>query len=351
MNLPQNVVCTNNANAELANFIKDTQSKIFVLVDENTEKLCLSKLPILLDCGAEIIRIKSGECYKNITTLSQIWTEMSERKADRKSLFINLGGGVIGDMGGLAASLFKRGIKFVNIPTTLLAQVDASCGGKLAVDFNNLKNEIGLFRNPNKIIVDCNFLQTLPTNQIVSGFAEIIKHSLLVDRDYFEEISSFDPKNPDWNLLSNIVETSIKIKNEFTSIDPTEKGVRKMLNFGHTVGHAVESYTFSTNKPLLHGEAVAVGIVCELFLSNHYMGFPIQNLIEVTKLIGTYFPSCSFKMDIYQQLINLMQHDKKNSEGKINFALVSNFGKYQYDINCSNEDICQAFSFYNQLIL
>ena len=351
MNLPENVVCTQNADAVLSEIIKSVSSKVFVLVDENTFRHCLPLLPCISQNGATVIEIKSGEQHKNIDTLSIIWSKLSNLGADRKSLFVNLGGGVIGDMGGLAASLFKRGIKFVNVPTTLLAQVDASCGGKLAVDFQNFKNEIGIFRNPDKIIVDTQFLKSLPTAQIISGFAEMIKHALLVDKDYFEHISQFNPKQPDWNLLTELVETSIMIKNEFTSADPTEKGVRKMLNFGHTIGHAVESYSFNTDKPLLHGEAVAVGIVCELYLSNHYMGFPIQSLIEVAKIIGLYFQPFRFSMDIYKTLIELMHHDKKNTEGKISFSLVSGFGKYQYDVHCTYEDICQSFSFYNQMNL
>ena len=351
MNLPDNVVCTSNADKELSQLINNAGSKVFILVDDNTARHCLPKLPCISASGAEVIEIKSGENNKNIDTLSVIWSRLSNGGADRKSLFVNIGGGVIGDMGGLAASLFKRGIRFVNIPTTLLAQVDASCGGKLAVDFQSFKNEIGLFRNPEKVIVDTDFLKTLPECQIVSGFAEMIKHSLLVDDDYFARISQFNPKTPDWTLLTELVATSIKIKNEFTSADPTEKGLRKMLNFGHTIGHAVESYSFSTPKPLLHGEAVAVGIICELFLSNHYMGFPLQSLIEVSKLVVSYFPSFRFSMDCYGELLALMQHDKKNTGGKISFSLVSSFGKYEYDVHCSAEDICQSFSFYNQINL
>ena len=182
MNLPENVVCTQNADAVLSDIIKGVPSKVFVLVDENTAKYCLPLLPCISESGASIVEIHSGEQYKNIDTLSVIWSNLSNGGADRKSLFVNIGGGVIGDMGGLAASLFKRGIKFVNVPTTLLAQVDASCGGKLAVDFQHFKNEIGVFNNPHKVIIDSTFLKSLPQRQIISGFAEMIKHALLVDR-------------------------------------------------------------------------------------------------------------------------------------------------------------------------
>lgn len=351
MNLPENVVCTPNADLELKKILDLHKGKVFVLVDENTEKNCLHRLPSLSDRGAIPVRIKSGEENKNLNTLQQIWMQMGENGGDRKSLFVNLGGGVIGDMGGLAASLFKRGIKFVNVPTTLLAQVDASCGGKLAVDFNNLKNEIGLFRNPDKVIISSEFLQTLPIEQIKSGMAEMIKHAVLYSETYLDEISKFNPEKPDWDLLGSLVETSVRIKNDFAGKDPTETGIRKMLNLGHTIGHAVESYSFTTDSPLLHGEAVAVGLVCELFLSNKILHFPVQKMMRITNLIaGTYKPY-KIKYEIYDELIALMTHDKKNTDGNINFSLMSDYGEFQIDQHCTKDDMYQALSFYNQMNL
>lgn len=349
MNLPENVVCTLNADGELRKITENFAGKVFVLTDENTVKYCLDKLPVLKEIQAVVITIKSGEQYKNISTLQEIWTQMGENHGDRKSLFVNLGGGVIGDMGGLAASLFKRGIKFVNIPTTLLSQVDASCGGKLAVDFNNLKNEIGLFRNPDKVIISTEFLKTLDANQLKSGMAEMIKHALLYNEDYFDRLCEFDPQKPDYELLSRLIETSVMIKNEFVSKDPTEKGIRKMLNLGHTIGHAIESYSFETEKPLLHGEAVAAGLVCELYLSNNYLDFSHKKLMKVTRLINDLFPPFLFKFDKYEHLYSLMTFDKKNSGGNINFSLVKNFGVYEIDCHCKKEDVFQALSFYNQI--
>lgn len=351
MNLPENVVCTANADHELKKILDLHKGKVFVLMDENTERNCLKRLPCLGQRGAIPVRIKSGEENKNLDTLQLIWKQMGGNGGDRKSLFVNLGGGVIGDMGGLAASLFKRGIKFVNVPTTLLAQVDASCGGKLAVDFNNLKNEIGLFRNPDKVIISSEFLQTLPVEQIVSGMAEMIKHAVLYSETYLDEISEFDPRNPDWNLLGKLVETSVRIKNDFAGKDPTETGIRKMLNLGHTIGHAVESYSFTTASPLLHGEAVAIGLVCELFLSNKILHFPVQKMMRITNLIASTYKPYKIQYEIYDKLIDLMTHDKKNTDGMISFSLMSNYGEFQIDQHCTKDDMYQALSFYNQMNL
>ncbi|MBR6277350.1 MAG: 3-dehydroquinate synthase [Bacteroidales bacterium] len=351
MNLPQNVVCNLDFQTELKKVLEGFNGKVFVLVDENTEKFCLNKLTLLAEYKTNVIKIKSGEEHKNLNTLSQIWSQMSECGGDRKSLFINLGGGVIGDMGGLAASLFKRGIRFINIPTTLLAQVDASCGGKLAVDFNGLKNEIGLFRNPDKVIISTEFLKTLDVEQLKSGMAEMLKHALLYNEKYFFELKEFNPLKPDYALLSSLVETSVKIKNEFVSSDPTEKGLRKMLNLGHTIGHAIESYSFETSSPLLHGQAVAAGLVCELYLSNNYLDFPHTKLMEIVRYINELYKPFLFKFDTYEYLYSLMTHDKKNSDGQINFSLVSDFGKYKFDCKCKKDDIFQALSFYNQINL
>jgi len=349
MNLPENVICTMNADLELKKIIDNFQNKIFVLTDENTLKYCLNKLPSLKEKQALVITIESGEQHKNIDTLQKIWTFLGENHGDRKSLFINLGGGVICDMGGLAASLFKRGITFINIPTTLLSQVDASCGGKLAIDFNNLKNEIGLFKNPDKVIISTEFLETLDQRQLKSGMTEMVKHALLYNEEYFLKLTEFNPEKPDFEMLSKLVEESVMIKNLFVSQDPTEKGIRKMLNLGHTIGHAIESYSFETTSPLLHGEAVAVGLVAELYLSNNYLDFQHTKLMNVVRYLGTLFTPFLFKFEKYEQLYNLMTFDKKNSSGNINFSLVSDFGEYKTDCHCKKEDVFQALSFYNQI--
>jgi 3-dehydroquinate synthase len=230
--------------------------------------------------------------------------------------------------------------------------VDASCGGKLAVDFNGLKNEIGIFRNPDKVIICTEFLKTLPKRQLISGMAEIAKHAILSGEEYFHELSNFNPDKPNWQVLSALVEKSVMIKNEFAGADPTEKGVRKMLNLGHTIGHAIESYSFTTGKePLLHGEAVAVGLVCEIFLSNKLLKFPVQKMMNIVQYLSEMFTPYKFGYDQYDALIALMNHDKKNSGGEISFSLMSDFGQYHYDQHCTTDDIYQALSFYQQMNL
>ena len=352
MNLPGNVVCTPDANQQLKEILDAHDGKVFVLADDNTEPFCMPLLPCLTERGAAVIRIASGEEHKNIDTLQYIWKQMCDLGGDRKSLFVNLGGGVIGDMGGLAASLFKRGIKFVNVPTTLLAQVDASCGGKLAMDFNGLKNEIGIFRNPDKVIICTEFLKSLPKRQLISGMAEIAKHAILSGEEYLHELSKFNPDSPNWQALGALVEKSVMIKNEFAGADPTEKGLRKMLNLGHTIGHAVESYSLTNGgEPLLHGEAVAVGLVCEMFLSNKLLKFPIQKMMSIVQYLSEMFTPYKFGYEQYETLVSLMNHDKKNSGGNINFSLMSDFGQYHYDQHCTTDDIYQALSFYQQMNL
>ena len=237
-------------------------SKVAILVDENTKRNCLPKLPQLEN--SIIIEVTSGEINKSISSCNYIWEQLSEHNFDRDSLLINLGGGVIGDMGGFAASTYKRGIDFIQVPTTLLAMVDASVGGKLGVDFNGLKNQIGLFNNPESVLIFPEFLETLPENQLKSGYAEVVKHALISDNNLWEKIISVPFNEMNWG---EIIETSINIKNKIVLSDPYEKGERKKLNFGHTFGHAVESYYLEKGTPILHGEAVLMGILLEVEIS------------------------------------------------------------------------------------
>jgi len=237
-------------------------SKVAILVDENTKRNCLPKLPQLEN--SIIIEVTSGEINKSISSCNYIWEQLSEHNFDRDSLLINLGGGVIGDMGGFAASTYKRGIDFIQVPTTLLAMVDASVGGKLGVDFNGLKNQIGLFNNPESVLIFPEFLETLPENQLKSGYAEVVKHALISDNNLWEKIISVPFNEMNWG---EIIETSINIKNKIVLSDPYEKGERKKLNFGHTFGHAVESYYLEKGTPILHGEAVLMGILLEVEMS------------------------------------------------------------------------------------
>lgn len=295
-------------------------SKVAILVDENTKRYCLPKLPHLEN--SIIIEIKSGEEHKNINTCNFIWKQLTDHHFDRKSILINLGGGVIGDMGGFSASTYKRGISFIHIPTTLLAIVDASVGGKLGVDFNGLKNQVGIFSNPKSVIINPEFLQTLPENQLKSGFAEVVKHALISDKNLWGKIISvpFNELN-----LNEIIETSINIKNKIILSDPCEKGERKKLNFGHTFGHAIESYYLEKETPILHGEAVLMGILLEVEISrvSQEQNNEIKNYI-LSNFSLPFTPKIS---DLLPFLIN----DKKNKIGKINFSLLTNIGTCRVD--------------------
>ena len=238
-------------------------SKVAILVDENTKRDCLHKLP-KIDSHI-IIEVKSGEQNKTISTCNYIWEKLTENQFDKNSLLINLGGGVIGDMGGFCASTFKRGIHFIQIPTTLLSMVDASIGGKLAIDFKNFKNQIGLFNNPKTVLIYPEFLDTLPKKILKSGFSEVVKHALIADRDLWNNISSKRFEDLDW---LKIITTSVSIKNNIVLSDPYEIDMRKKLNFGHTYGHAIESFYLKKGTPVLHGEAVFAGMILETQLSN-----------------------------------------------------------------------------------
>ena len=277
-----------------------------------------------------LLRLLSGEINKSISSCNYIWEQLSEHNFDRDSLLINLGGGVIGDMGGFAASTYKRGIDFIQVPTTLLAMVDASVGGKLGIDFKDFKNQVGLFSNPKSVIISPEFLQTLPENQLKSGFAEVVKHALISDKNLWEEIISVPFNEMNWE---KIIETSINIKNKIVLSDPYEKGERKKLNFGHTFGHAVESYYLEKGTPILHGEAVLMGILLEVELS--VVSQEKKNEIKNYILSNFSLPFNPKKSDLLPFLMN----DKKNKVGKINFSLLTNIGSCSVDNLFSTDEL------------
>lgn len=321
------VFVTSDIVTEINTFLKDYNfSKIVVLVDENTIAHCYPQLVSGIPAfeKAEIIELESGEENKTIEICTQLWLTLEELGVDRKSLIVNLGGGVIGDMGGFVASTFKRGIPFINIPTTLLAQVDAAVGGKVGVDLNYLKNLVGLFSNPLAVFVDSAFLHTLNEKQRLSGFVEMLKHALIADTVYWKKLKTANLQTlDDFNTL---IETSIHIKNKIVLTDPYEKNIRKMLNFGHTVGHAVETCFLEQQQPILHGEAIAVGIICESFLSHKLLGLSTNELKEIVDIIvANYFPIALCEQQI-DHIVELMFHDKKNTGGQINFSLLSSIG-------------------------
>ena len=290
-------------------------SKIGILVDENTKEFCL---PLVSEIKKSIIiEIKSREENKNIDTCNLIWEALSKNSFDRNSLLINLGGGVIGDMGGFCASTYKRGIDFIQIPTSLLAMVDASVGGKLGIDFNGLKNQVGLFSNPKLVIINPKFLETLPENELRSGFAEVVKHALIIDKNLWERLKNSNLLELDWE---EIIETSVQIKNKIVISDPKEKGERKKLNFGHTFGHAIESYYLQKGTPILHGEAIFMGIILESEISS--LSVSEKNDIKNYILSNFSLPYTPSKLD----LLNFLRNDKKNFEEKINFSLLEGIG-------------------------
>lgn len=330
----------------LNNIIKENNySKIFIIVDENTNNHCLPKvLPMIeTEVAIEIIELESGEENKIIETCVQVWNVLIELGADRKSLVINLGGGVITDMGAFIASTFKRGISFVNIPTTLLAMVDASVGGKNGVDLGGLKNQIGTITNPGLVIVDSEFLDTLPQNQMRSGLAEMLKHGLMANKQHWEKLKNLN--NIDFADFDNLISESISIKNTIVIEDPKEDGIRKALNFGHTLGHAIETYFLenSDKKTLLHGEAIAAGIIMESFISLEKKLISNKEFLEIKETINDLFDKIEINENEHQNIIDLLIHDKKNEYGKVQFALLDGIGKIKINQTTDNETIIKAF--------
>jgi 3-dehydroquinate synthase len=331
----------------LEELIANDYSRVFVLVDEVTEKLCLPLLKKYL-FDIHVLRISSGEKNKSLANCEAIWSEMLKQEADRKSVLINLGGGVVGDIGGFCASLYKRGIDYIQVPTTLLAMVDSAIGGKTAVDFNGVKNVIGTFRQPKSIYINPDFLSTLPKPEWINGYAEIIKHGLIADKKYWEKVLS-TPLD-DWSELINLISGSIKIKLAIVKNDPFEKGERKLLNFGHTIGHAMEAYSLKhDSKPLKHGEAIAIGMICEAYLSKLNGGLSNKELRQITDLITLHFPKYSLRSILSPELTRLMRNDKKNTNEKINFTLLKKTGKGMIDQTCTDNQIAAALNYYDSL--
>jgi len=321
-------------------------SSIFILVDENTMEFCYPKFisQLKTETRLEVIEVEPGEIHKNLETCNGVWTAMTELNADRNSLLITLGGGVITDLGGFVASTYKRGIDFVNIPTTLLSMVDASVGGKTGVDLGVLKNQIGLFSNPKMVLIDEDYLTTLNDRETRSGIAEIIKYGITYDVKVLNDVKYFN------NLkTSNLIHRSIEIKNEIVLKDPKEKKIRKILNFGHTIGHAIESYFLAskTKESLTHGEAIAIGMICELYLSSKLLNFPSKNLLEVKEIIDGIYNQVKIDTADFSPIIELLKHDKKNVGGQVNFVLVSDFEKYQLDCKVNNNLIIESLEYYN----
>lgn len=337
-----------NSLQELSKFITESKySKAFILVDSNTEIHCLPAVQEALNgLDYDLIEVTPGEENKNIDFCIGIWRMLLDFGAERNSLMINLGGGVITDMGGFAASTFKRGIDFVQVPTTLLSQVDASVGGKTGIDMDNVKNIIGTFTQPKAVFINTGFLKTLDEREITSGFAEVIKHGLIYDKTLFNTVKQAGPSG----LNDEIIYRSVEIKNEVVKEDPFEKGLRKILNFGHTIGHAVESYSLANDRsPLLHGEAIAIGFICEAYLSFKKNGLSESDLNETVASIKEVYPAYNVKKASYPDLLEVMKNDKKNSGGQISFSLLTEIGKCSFDQFCTEEEIYESLDYYRGL--
>ncbi len=344
--MPSEIIFTANPEASLQAFLsKRNYSNIVLLVDEQTRKHCLPAFANISKT-AHIIEIKSGEEEKNLSTCIHIWSRMTALGLDRKAVMVNLGGGVIGDMGGFCASTYKRGIDFIQVPTTLLSQVDASVGGKLGIDFEHYKNHIGVFKDPEAVIISSTFLNTLDSRELRSGFAEVIKHALIADLDAWNTIKHKSLQDQVWN---EVIPHSVNIKFNITTEDPLEKGLRKVLNFGHTLGHAVESYFLEKGQRILHGEAIAIGMIVESYLALE-KGFLSENeLEEIQTYLLSIYGHVNIPTSSLDEIIGLTLQDKKNEQGHVLFSLLEKLGKANYNISISAELMKKSLTYYNSL--
>lgn len=343
---PQRIILTTQLSSDLTQAISECEhDHIFVLTDNNTYKQCwplISHFRCLHK--AQVIIIPATDTHKNLDTLSTVWTALQQGGATRHSLLINLGGGMVTDLGGFAASTFKRGIDFINIPTSLLAMVDASVGGKTGINFGGLKNEIGVFNEARFVLLCTDFLATLDAENLRSGYAEMLKHGLISTVEAWAALLQFDLAAPDYALLGRLLAESVQVKEDIVAQDPLEQGLRKALNLGHTVGHAIESLLLE-RQPILHGYAVAYGLVAELYLCSVQRGFPTDRLRQTVAYIRRYYGTPNITCDDYPQLVELMHHDKKNTGTDINVTLLSDIGKIEINQIASDEAIRQALDF------
>ena len=370
--MQQHIIISNDIEHDLATAVAESEhDRVFVLTDDTTHECCLPKVAALFaQYDAVPITIAHGDQHKTLAALGDVWTALQQGGATRHSLLINLGGGMITDLGGFAAATFKRGINFINIPTTLLAMVDAAVGGKTGINFGGLKNEIGAFADARFVIINTCFLDTLDAENLCSGYAEMLKHALISDERMWAEHVNFDLSQPDLAELQRMVAESIAVKERIVAEDPHEHGIRKALNFGHTISHALEEFALQQaggavvstaptnqatggaaispapgNRPLLHGYAVAFGLIGELYMSARKAGFPTERLHQTARFIRENYAQTEFTCNDYPTLLNLMRHDKKNTSGVINFTLLHNIGDIRINQTATDEEICEALDF------
>ncbi len=346
----QRVIITENIKSELAIALSESDhDRLFVLVDECTKEKCWNKIKVFYSLkNAHVITIKPSDSNKTLESISHVWKELGNNGGTRHSCLVNLGGGMVTDLGGFAASTFKRGINFINIPTTLLSMVDASVGGKTGINFNGLKNEIGTFCNANFVLLCTDFLTTLDSANLLSGYAEMLKHGLISNIDMLAGLLNFDVchiQDKEQRLqLSRMISDSVEVKKNIVEKDPKENDIRKALNLGHTFGHAFESWSLK-RTPVLHGYAVAWGLVCELYLSHVITGFPIDTMRQTVDYIRNHYGIPPVTCDDYHELIDLMRHDKKNRGESINFTLLAEVGDIRLDQHATLDIIKEAIDF------
>ncbi|WP_455587403.1 3-dehydroquinate synthase [Bacteroides sp.] len=328
---------------------KCPHDRLFILTDEHTHRLCMPQMEEVSFLKSAVeITIGAGDVHKTLETLASVWQVLSDKGASRHSLLINLGGGMVTDLGGFAAATFKRGFAYINIPTTLLAMVDASVGGKTGINFNGLKNEVGVFAPADSVLIETEFLRSLDEPNFFSGYAEMLKHGLISTPAHWSELLNFHTEHIDYGYLKQLVGQSVQVKEDIVEQDPFEHGIRKALNLGHTVGHAFESLALAENRPVLHGYAVAWGIVCELYLSHIKTGFPKDKMRQTIQFIKENYGTFSFDCKQYEQLYAFMQHDKKNTAGVINFTLLKEIGEISINQTTDKETIFEMFDFYRE---
>jgi len=326
------------------------EDKLFLVTETNCDKLCLGLIAQTPGFNRfKKVVIPCGEENKKLSSVEMIWLFLSQNGADRKSLVVNLGGGMLTDLGSFAASTIKRGMDFVNIPTTLLSQVDASVGGKTGFNFNGLKNEIGVINQPVSVLIDTRFLKTIDDQNFISGYAEMIKHGLIDSAEHLKEVQNYDLQNISFEVLRGMIARSVAIKDAIVFKDPNERNIRKALNFGHTIGHAFESFAMESGRPILHGFAVAYGMIAELYLSHKVCNLPLSVLNGLSEwLIGIY-GKFEIEESQFETLYQLMTHDKKNEGARVNFTLIPSVGQVAINQNCEKEIILEALEYYQQL--
>ncbi|MBQ6226097.1 MAG: 3-dehydroquinate synthase [Bacteroidaceae bacterium] len=343
----QEVIISKNLKQDIADVVgRIAHDRLFVLTDTTTLELCwpvVSSLPCLE--SAQMITIGDTDDNKTLDSLVHVWTALQQGGATRHSLLINLGGGMVTDLGGFAASTFKRGLAYINIPTTLLSQVDASVGGKTGINFGGLKNEIGVFNQAASVILSSDFLRTLDLGNLLSGYAEMLKHALISDEESWAELLRFDLEELDYEQLGVLVAKSVAIKEGIVEQDPTEKGLRKALNLGHTAGHALESLAMEEGRTILHGYAVAYGLICELYLSVVRCNFPKDRLRQTVQFIRQHYGCFDIDCKKYEHIYQLMTHDKKNMGDTINFTLLAGIGDIRINQQATKDEIFEMLDF------